>query len=36
MKNTKISQISSANGCESLALITNEGRLYTCGYNNYG
>ncbi len=36
MKNAKITQISSANGCESLALITQEGKLYTCGYNNYG
>ena len=36
LKNQKITQISSANGCESLALITQDGKLYTCGYNNYG
>ncbi len=36
LKNSKITNISSANGCESLALISSEGKLYTCGYNNYG
>jgi alpha-tubulin suppressor-like RCC1 family protein len=36
LKGVKISQISSANGCESLALISQDGKLYTCGYNNYG
>ena len=36
LKNIRISQISSANGCESLALISSEGKLFTCGYNNYG
>jgi alpha-tubulin suppressor-like RCC1 family protein len=28
--------ISSANGCENLAAISEDGKLYTCGYNNYG
>ena len=36
LKNQKITQISSANGCENLALISSDGKLYTCGYNNYG
>jgi alpha-tubulin suppressor-like RCC1 family protein len=36
LKNIRITQISSANGCESLALISSEGKLFTCGYNNYG
>lgn len=25
-----------ANGCEHLIAITKEGKIYTCGYNNYG
>jgi alpha-tubulin suppressor-like RCC1 family protein len=36
MKKIRVTQISSANGCESLALISNDEKLYTCGYNNYG
>jgi alpha-tubulin suppressor-like RCC1 family protein len=36
LRNVRISQISSANGCENLALISSDGKLYTCGYNNYG
>lgn len=29
-------KVSSANGCEHLSLMTDDGKLYTCGYNNYG
>lgn len=36
LKNVKISQLLSANGCESLALISEDGKFYTCGYNSYG
>ena len=36
IKKTRMTQISSANGCENLALISQDGKLYTCGYNNYG
>ena len=34
--NIRISSLSSANGCESISYISDEGHLYTCGYNNYG
>ena len=36
LKHFKISQLASANGCENLALISADGRFFTCGYNNYG
>eukprot|EP00347_Sterkiella_histriomuscorum_P007830 403347403 len=36
LKNIRITHISSANGCENLAIISQDGKLYTCGYNNYG
>ena len=36
LNGTFIEKVSSANGCEHLSLITDDGKLYTCGYNNYG
>ena len=36
LKSVKIAQLSSANGCEHLAAVSDDGCLYSCGYNNYG
>lgn len=31
-----MASLSSANGCEHLGVVSEDGKLYTCGYNNYG